>query len=141
MADFVKEHADAGFVHLVCYPYDEHNPHCNYTGSHPPAWRAASKGAAARGMVVADYAGVCHHGIMASAAVGDRRTMGGVVPLSWPCALMVPGGRALFHVKTRDANERSVFTQVFARHQQQFTQQMLLRVPSIHIFTYQGHYL
>lgn len=31
LSDFLDKYSDAGFVHLVCYPYDSSNPHCPYT--------------------------------------------------------------------------------------------------------------
>lgn len=34
LADFVDDHADVGFVHLVCFPYDAADPHCPYTEPH-----------------------------------------------------------------------------------------------------------
>jgi hypothetical protein len=31
LADFIEQHSDVGFVHLVCFPYDPQDPHCPYT--------------------------------------------------------------------------------------------------------------
>lgn len=31
LAELIRPHADLGFVHLVCFPYDARDPHCSYT--------------------------------------------------------------------------------------------------------------